>query len=113
MHAAVGYCRVEVIEWLLGLNKEGSTNIIDVNARDNDGDTPLHHCDDAISAKLLIKAGANPKLTNDEGKIPLEVKEEELEDGEDDDDDDNSNDDEDRMKLKELVAYLKSLDWGV
>lgn len=82
--------------------------IIDVNARDNDGDTPLHHCDDAFSAKLLINAGANPNLTNDEGKIPLEVKE--LEDREDDDDDDNTNDDEDRMKLKELVAYLKSLD---
>ena len=115
MHAAVGYCRVDIIEWLLGLNKEGETTIIDVNARDNDGDTPLHHCDDAISAKLLIKAGANPKLTNDEGKIPLEVKEEELEDGEEDDDDtdDNNNDDEDRLKLKELVAYLKSLDWGV
>jgi ankyrin repeat protein len=105
LHAACGYCRVEVIEWLLGLNNDST--IINVNARDGDGDTPLHHCDDAVSAKMLIKAGADHRLKNDQGQTPLEVKEEELEEG-----DDSDSDDEDRLKLKELVTYLKSLSVG-
>ena len=105
LHAACGYCRVEVIQWLLGLNREGN-NIIDVNARDGDHDTPLHHCDDAISARMLIEGGADHQLRNDEGKTALEVKEEELHEEDDEDDD---SDDEDREKLKELVAYLKGL----
>lgn len=105
LHAACGYCRVDVIQWLLGLNNESNT-IIDVNARDGDGDTPLHHCDDAVSAKMLIEGGADHGIKNDEGKTPLEVKEEELQEGDEEDDD---SDDEDREKLKELVVYLKSL----
>jgi hypothetical protein len=109
LHAACGYCRVEVIQWLLGLNEDST--IIDINARDGDGDTPLHHCDDAVSAKLLIEAGADHQMRNDEGHTPLEVKEEELEE-EDDDDSESDSDDEDRVKLKELVAYLKSLGGG-
>ncbi|KAL3776291.1 hypothetical protein ACHAW5_002600 [Stephanodiscus triporus] len=108
LHAACGYCRVEVIEWLLGLNKDST--IIDVNARDCDGDTPLHHCDDAVSAKMLIEAGADDQQKNEEGQTPLEVKEEELE--EEDGENDSDSDDEDRVKLKELVAYLKSLSGG-
>ena len=106
LHAACGYCRKNVMEWLLGLNKQ-TPGTIDVNARDGDGDTPIHHCDDADSAKLLIEGGANHQLTNEEGKTPLQVKEEELEEGDDDDDED-----EDRQKLKELVEYLKSLGGG-
>ncbi len=106
LHAACGYCRVEVIQWLLGLNENSA--IIDINARDGDGDTPLHHCDDAVSAKMLIEAGADHQLKNDEGQTPLEVKEEELEEC-DDSDSDSDSDDEDRLKLKELVEYLKSL----
>ena len=103
LHAACGYAREEVIQWLLGLNKDAT--IIDVNARDGDGDTPLHHCDDVISAKLLIQGGANFRLQNDEGLTALAVKEEELKEGDDEDDDE----DEDRVKLKELVEYLKSI----
>ena len=103
LHAACGYCRVEVINWLLDLNNDEST-IIDVNARDSDNDTPLHHCDDVESARILIeKGGADHQLTNNEGKTPLQSKEEELEEEDDDDDD------EDREKLKQLVVYLKSL----
>ncbi|KAL9182765.1 hypothetical protein ACHAXT_004044 [Thalassiosira profunda] len=104
LHAACGYGRLDVVEWLLGLNKDGACTI-DVNARDGDGDTPLHHCDDADSCKLLIEAGADHAITNEEGKTPLQVKEEELLEGDDEEDDD----DEDRQKLKALVAYLKSL----
>jgi hypothetical protein len=95
-----------VINWLIGLNEE--SNVIDVNAKDIDGDTPLHHCDDAVSAKILIDAGANHQVKNNDGQTPLEVKEEELLEGDEEDD----SDDEDREKLKELVAYLKSLDEG-
>lgn len=98
LHAACGYCRVDVIRWLL-------SNNVNVNIRDGDGDTALHHCDDAVSAKLLIEGGADHQLKNDEGKNPLEVKEEELHEGDEEDD----SDDEDREKLKELVTYLKSL----
>jgi hypothetical protein len=104
LHAACGYAREEVIRWMLELNKEAAT--IDVNARDGDGDTPLHHCDDVNSAKLLIEGGADFRLRNDEGLTALDVKEEELKEGDDDDDD---SDDEDREKLKELVEYLKSI----
>ncbi len=107
LHAAGAYCRVEVINWLIGLNAD--SNIIDINAKDGDGDTPLHHCDDAVSAKMLIDAGADHQVKNDDGKTPLEVKVEELLEGDEEEEDDS--DDEDREKLKQLVAYLKSLDF--
>ena len=107
LHAACGYAREEVIKWLLGLNNNTESTTIDVNARDGDGDTPLHHCDDASSAKLLVEAGADFRLKNDEGLTALEVKEEELKEVDNDEDDDS--DDEDRDKLKELVEYLKSI----
>ena len=107
LHAACGYGRVEVIQWLLGLNERSTT--IDVNARDGDGDTALHHCDDAVSAKMLIEGGADHQLKNDQGKTPLEVKEEELQEGDDEDD----GDDEDREKLKEFITFLKSLKVGL
>ena len=108
LHASCGYCRIEVIHWLLGLNKESSNGniIINVNAPDGDGDTPLHHCDEVDCAKLLIElGGADHQLRNNEGKTALETKENDLEEGDDSDDED----DEDRGKLKQLVAYLKSL----
>ncbi|KAL7519161.1 hypothetical protein ACHAWX_003955 [Stephanocyclus meneghinianus] len=100
LHAACGYGRVEVIRWLLGLNKDEV--VVDVNAKDDDGDTPLHHCDDVVSARLLIEAGADHTIRNNDGNTALEVKEEELEEGDEEDD----SDDEDRSKLKELVEYL-------
>ena len=112
LHAACGYGRSEVIRWLLGLNagaaKWGAANAVDVNARDGDGDTALHHCDDAESAKLLIEGGADRTLTNDDGQTALEVVEEELREGPLAGEDDGEN--EDREKLKELLVYLKGLD---
>lgn len=105
LHAACGYGRIEVIRWLLELK---DSEAIDINAKDGDGDTPLHHCDDAESAKILVEGGADFTVKNDEGKTALEVKEEELHEGDEEDD----SDDEDREKLKDLVAYLKSLQSG-
>ena len=102
LHAACGYGRLEVIQWLIGLNKDSV--VIDVNARDGDGDTPLHHCDDINSAKMLIEAGADHTIRNGDGKTALEVKQEDLKEGDEEDD----SDDEDRVKLKDLVEYLKS-----
>ena len=84
LHAACGYGRVEVIQWLLGLNKDEV--VVDVNAKDEDGHTPLHHCDDVVSAKLLIEAGADHTIRNNDGNTALEVKEEELEEGDDEED---------------------------
>lgn len=101
LHAACGYGRTEVIQWLLGLNKQDSI-VIDVNAKDGDGDTPLHHCDDVDTAKILIEAGADPTIKNGDGKTALEVKLDDLDEGDDEDD----SDDEDRSKLKELVEFL-------
>ncbi|EJK60807.1 hypothetical protein THAOC_18780 [Thalassiosira oceanica] len=98
LHAACGYCRVDVIRWLLAAKDK-----VDVNCRDSEGDTPLHHCDDATSAKMLIEAGADCQLKNDDGKTPLKAKEEELSEMEEDDED------EDYTKLKELVVYLTGL----
>ena len=100
LHAACGYGRTEVIQWLLGLNKDST--VIDVNAKDGDGDTPLHHCDDVDSAKILIGAGADHTMKNGDGKTALEVKQEDLDEGDEEED----SDDEDRVKLKELVEFL-------
>jgi len=102
LHAACGYGRLEVIRWLLGLNTDAVVTI-DINAKDGDGDTPLHHCDDVDSAKILIEFGADDTILNNDGKTALQVKEEELEEGDEEDD----SDDEDREKLKRLVEYLK------
>lgn len=101
LHAACGYRRLEVIQWLLGLNTDAV--VIDINAKDCDGDTPLHHCDDVDSAKILIDVGADDTITNNDGKTALQVKEEELEEGDEEDD----SEDEDRAQLKRLVEYLK------
>jgi hypothetical protein len=100
LHAACGYGRIKVIQWLLGLNADSI--VIDVNAKDGDGDTPLHHCDDVDTAKILIEAGADTTIKNCDGKTALEVKQEDLDEGDDEDD----SDDEDRSKLKELVEFL-------
>ena len=46
------------------------------NATDNDGNTPLHDAawtGDKKMAKILIKAGSDPKAKNNAGKTPLDI----------------------------------------
>ena len=108
VHSAASYNQLEILEWLLC--EEEHAHVVDVNARDSDGDTPLHHCDSVDAARFLIEVGrANYSIKNDSGLTVLEVKEQELqeyieEEGEQDDDDDSQ-----MGNLRELVFYLKSL----
>jgi hypothetical protein len=46
---------------------------IDLNTRDNDGNTPLHAIMNLGEARALIRAGANPLLRNNAGQTPREV----------------------------------------
>ena len=47
----------------------------DVNARNNDGETPLFTTDDIESIPLLLRHGADPNLRNKDGKTALEATE--------------------------------------
>mmetsp|Transcript_10044 Transcript_10044/g.16618 ORF Transcript_10044/g.16618 Transcript_10044/m.16618 type:complete len:178 (-) Transcript_10044:132-665(-) len=106
VHAAAAYNRLNVLRWLF--NQEG----INVNAQDADGDTPLHHCDEVEAAKCLIEEGkADIAIKNANGYTAREAKEEELLEDQDEDEEEDS-DDEDRIAMKALVEYLKSLEGG-
>lgn len=65
-HAAAAWNHVDLARYLI----EKGAN---VNIRDSDGDTPLHHCEKVSMATLLIDAGADYRLENDEGQKPLDV----------------------------------------
>ncbi len=39
----------------------------DIHIRDNDGDTPLHHCDMSPMAEFLLSRGADVNELNDNG----------------------------------------------
>lgn len=100
LHAASAYAQVPIIEWLLAQG-------VNVTATDNDGDSALHHTDDAMIAKLLIERGrVNPSLQNSEGKTALQVKQDDLQELMADEDDEHS---EEASKLRELIAYLSSI----
>lgn len=101
LHSAASYNQIEVMRWLF-------TQRVDVNARDSDGDTPLHHCDHISAARILVEEGkVDYRAKNNEDKTAAEVKEEEIVEmgaGMEED-----SDDEDMTNLDELVGYLKSL----
>lgn len=102
LHSAASYNQIEVIRWVL------SQPNIDVNAKDSDGDTPLHHCDQMSAAKILVEeAKVDYRIKNSDGQTALQVKEEEANEmgGEMDVDEE----DEDFKNLEELVGYLRSL----
>ena len=101
IHSAASYNQIETLRWIL--SKGG----VDINAKDTDGDTPLHHCDKLEAAKFLIEeGGADFKIKNNEGKTALEVKSEDLEEHNEEEDD---SDDDDVNDLKDLIKYLQSI----
>ena len=95
VHAAAAYNQISILEWLSQQN-------MNVNAQDNDGDSPLHHVEKKGTAQFLVeKMNANPNLRNAKNKTALQEKMEEIkmDDGDDDDEAD----------AKELITYLESL----
>lgn len=65
LHAAVQHGREETVRILLDFGS-------DANARADSGQTPLHLCGAVGIAKLLVDAGADPCMTDDEhGTTPL------------------------------------------
>lgn len=59
LHAAASYGNKEVLQWLLA---NGGNHAL----RDEDGDTPLHSCEDEACARLLVDAGADIAAVNSE-----------------------------------------------
>ncbi|KAJ2882648.1 hypothetical protein H4R27_003309 [Coemansia aciculifera] len=66
LHAAASWKQPKLLEFLI---KNGGA----VNITDNDGDTPLHICEDLECAQLLLDNGANPEAENDEGLSPVQT----------------------------------------
>lgn len=84
IHAAVSYGHTELLKYLI-------ENGGDINIQDAEGDSPLHHVEDAKLARLLVETyKADWKLKNQEGQTPADYIEE---------------DDE----FPEVVQYLRSL----
>lgn len=87
IHAAASYGHIGLLQTLI--NRGG-----DINIQDNDGDTPLHHCEDVKTAKVIIeRLNGDWKIKNEEGQTPLDAK---------------TDDDE----FPELIAYLKGVKYG-
>ncbi len=104
LHSASSYNQIEVMRWLFTQN-------VNVDAGDNDGDTPLHHCDNVEALTVLIEEGrADFTVKNNDGQNVLEMKEEELREyyssrREEEED----SDDEDLDNLKKIIQYLRRL----
>lgn len=67
IHAASSYGHHDMLRYLLG------QLAVDVNCKDEDGDSPLHVCEDVETAQILLAAGADPSAVNSDGKTPWEV----------------------------------------
>lgn len=71
VHAAAAYGHIDLLRKLC---KDLSG---DINIKDNDGDTPLHHTEDMNTAKVIIEElQGDLSIINNEGKTALEVAEE-------------------------------------
>lgn len=89
IHAAASYGHIDLLKLLI--SKGG-----DINIQDNDGDTPLHHCEDLNTATFIINdLKADWKITNQDGQTALDVKEEEAD------------------EFPDLVKYLQDIKYGV
>lgn len=65
MHAAAAYSHIALLDVFKELGG-------DVNARDSDGDTPLHHCESEEAIAWLFAHGADFTLKNAHGQTALE-----------------------------------------
>lgn len=66
VHAAAAYGHTDLL--VLLVKKYGG----DINVVDSDGDTPLHHCEDVATAKVIIEElGGDFKAINHEGQTAL------------------------------------------
>ncbi|CCC70024.1 hypothetical protein NCAS_0D04430 [Naumovozyma castellii] len=71
IHAAAAYGHKDLLRLLC------STYNGDVNVRDSDGDTPLHHCEDLETATMIIEElNGDFTIANNEGKTALQTFEE-------------------------------------
>lgn len=74
VHAAASYGHIDLLRKLC---KELGG---DINVKDNDGDTPLHHTEDFNTAKVILEElGGDISIVNSEGKTALQVAEEDQE----------------------------------
>lgn len=63
IHAAASYNHIDLLNYLFTIG--GNPNV-----QDHDGDTPLHHCEDVETARLLVSHGADWNLKNNDGFSP-------------------------------------------
>ncbi|KXN75105.1 ankyrin [Conidiobolus coronatus NRRL 28638] len=66
LHAAVSWNFPELTQYLIS---KGAN----VNLKTSDGDTPLHYCEQAELAQILLDNGANPDEINEESKSPYQA----------------------------------------
>ncbi|SCW00341.1 LAFE_0C02058g1_1 [Lachancea fermentati] len=72
LHAAAAYGHEDLLRKLCAEPYNG-----DINVRDNDGDTPLHHCEEVGIARIIIEElGGDYTLQNNEDKTAYQVFEE-------------------------------------
>eukprot|EP00629_Pelagomonadales_sp_RCC1024_P003808 CAMPEP_0119271792 /NCGR_PEP_ID=MMETSP1329-20130426/8237_1 /TAXON_ID=114041 /ORGANISM="Genus nov. species nov., Strain RCC1024" /LENGTH=259 /DNA_ID=CAMNT_0007271845 /DNA_START=159 /DNA_END=935 /DNA_ORIENTATION=- len=67
LHAAASYGHHEMLKYLL------TGRPVNPNCRDEDGDTPLHVCEDVESVNILLAHGADPSLVNSDGWTPADT----------------------------------------
>lgn len=73
LHLAIQCAEHEVVEYVLS----DGAGLVDVNARDKDGNVPLHIAAtqgrSQVVALLLEQKGINDAIANNQGKLPLDV----------------------------------------
>ena len=117
LQAAASYSHIPILHWLMEQQEQQQQQLdrsTMLNAVDNEGDSALHYASTKEAAEFLIQCGIDMNLRNAEGKTALESKQAEIEETmasrmEDGDDDEEEDEDEELVHLREVEAYLLSL----